>query len=254
MIAAARRETMEKVLIIGATSRIAQETARRYARAGARLFLVARDPEKLSAVASDLRVLGATEVGTSVMDADDHERHAGMLARAREALGELDLALVAYGTLPDQAACERTPGLAAAAMRTNGVSTCHLLLVLAEAFEQQGRGRIAVITSVAGDRGRRSNYVYGASKALVSVFLEGLRARLRTVGVGVTDLKPGLVNTPMTAHLESGPLFSDPATVARGIQRAVERGRGVAYIPFYWRWIMLVVRMVPGRILARFEI
>ena len=110
------------------------------------------------------------------------------------------------------------------------------------------QGQLAVITSVAGDRGRRSNYAYGASKAAVSTFVEGLRGRLHSRGVSVIDIRPGLVDTPMTAHLPKGPLFSSPEKVANRIVHGIDKNRSLIYAPGYWRWVMLAVRLIPTRL------
>ncbi|HVO84809.1 MAG TPA: SDR family NAD(P)-dependent oxidoreductase, partial [Syntrophobacteria bacterium] len=169
---------MERILIIGATSAIAQATARLFAAEGASLFLVGRDPEKLRAVADDLRVRGAPQVETMTMDAAEYDRHQGIIEEARRFLGGLDTALIAHGTLPDQKACETSFDLTRREFATNALSVISLLTHLANSFERQGSGTLAVISSVAGDRGRQSNYVYGAAKAAVTTFLSGLRGRL----------------------------------------------------------------------------
>ena len=166
---------MKRILIIGATSAIASACARLWATQGASLFLVGRDAEKLEALADDLSVRGASAVYKYQMDANDIAVHTAMVSAAVTALGAFDIALIAHGTLPDQAACEADAALALCEFTTNGTSVIALLTELANQFEQQRNGAIGVITSVAGDRGRPSNYVYGSAKAAVSVFCEGLR-------------------------------------------------------------------------------
>jgi short-subunit dehydrogenase len=243
---------MRRVLILGATSAIAEATARIYAASGNALFLVGRNEEKLTAVADDLRVRGASTVHTRVADLNDLAAHGGLLDEAERALGGLDVALVAHGTLPDQEACEASVEQAMAEIRTNALGPISLVTLLANRFEQHGRGAIGVITSVAGDRGRKSNYVYGAAKGAVSTFLEGVRHRMFRRGVSVTTIKPGFVDTPMTAAFpKGGPLWATPDRVARDIHRAIERGKPVLYTPWFWRWIMLVIRHVPGPIFNR---
>jgi short-subunit dehydrogenase len=116
------------------------------------------------------------------------------------------------------------------------------------------QGTLAVISSVAGDRGRRSNYVYGASKGALSIFLDGVRSRLDRAGVQVLTIKPGFVATPMTSHLEQGPLFAQPAQVAKGIVKAVERRRDVVYLPAFWAVIMLVIRLVPRPLFKKLNV
>jgi short-subunit dehydrogenase len=242
----------QRVLIVGATSAIAAEVARRYAGRGASLVLTGRNPARLAAVGDDLRVRGAGSVETEVLDLLERERHAAVVRRAFA--GPLDLALLAHGDLPDQQRCQTDPGEAARTLELNLVATVELLTLLATEFETQGFGTIAVITSVAGDRGRRSNYVYGAAKAGVTVFLQGLRQRLRPAGVRVVTLKPGFVDTPMTAHLPRNPLASSPQRAARAICRAIESHRDVAYIPWFWRPVMALIRAVPEALFKRLRL
>jgi decaprenylphospho-beta-D-erythro-pentofuranosid-2-ulose 2-reductase len=240
-----------RVLIVGATSAIAAEVARLYAGRGASLVLTARNPERLAAVGDDLRIRGTT-VETEVLDVLDHDRHAAVVRRAFSA--RLDVALLAHGHLPDQERCQVEPREAARVLELNLVATVELLTLLAGEFEAQGSGTIAVISSVAGDRGRRSNYVYGAAKAGISVFLQGLRQRLRPAGIRVVTLKPGFVDTPMTAHLPRNPLASSPRRAARAIYRAIEARRDVAYIPWFWRPIMALIRVMPEALFKRLRL
>jgi decaprenylphospho-beta-D-erythro-pentofuranosid-2-ulose 2-reductase len=242
---------MTRVLVIGATSAIAEATGRLLAVRRASLYLVGRSAERLEAIAADLRVRGAASVAVDVMDANDIAAHEPMIARATEFLGALDTVLIAHGTLSDQHACEKSVGATLAEISTNGLSVVALLTVLANRFEAAGRGSLVVISSVAGDRGRASNYVYGGAKALVSTFLSGLRQRLRPAGVHVITIKPGFVDTPMTRAFRKGVLWAQPGDVARGIMRAVDRGDAVVYLPGFWRLIMLVVRLIPERVFIR---
>lgn len=243
-----------RILIVGATSAIAAATARLYAADGARLVLTGRDPERLAAVARDLEVRGASRVHTEALDVLDFERHALVVRSAWDAYGGLDTALVAHGVLPDQEHCEADSGAAVAALRVNLTATVSLLTLLANRFEAQGHGRLAAISSVAGDRGRAGNYVYGASKAGLSVFLEGLRARLHRSGVAVVTLKPGFVDTPMTAGIPKNPLFASSERAGRAIHRAIEHRRGVVYIPWFWRPVMAAVRLLPESLFKRLSL
>src|SRR6185312_5395322 len=174
-----------RILILGATSALAQETAKHFAKDGASFVLVARSAPKLDAIGSDLRVRGAKEVETIEADLTDLARHQEILDAALKPFAGLDMALLAYGTLGDQQLCERDVQAAMQELTTNATSVIALLTLLANYFEQQKRGCIAVISSVAGDRGRQSNYVYGAAKGAVTVFLQGLRNRLAKKGVAV---------------------------------------------------------------------
>lgn len=246
---------MKRVLIIGATSAIATACARIWATQGGRLFLVARNEEKLEALSSDLTVRGAGATGTFLMSAEDTARHCEMLQAASTALGGIDVALIAHGTLPDQRACEADPELALREFATNGTSVIALLTILANHFEQQGGGAIGVISSVAGERGRPSNYVYGSAKAAVSVFCEGLRARLFRAGVSLTDIRPGFVATPMTQGLPlPAPLVVQPEVVARRIVAGIDGKADVVYAPAFWRLVMLVIRCIPRSLFKRMKL
>jgi decaprenylphospho-beta-D-erythro-pentofuranosid-2-ulose 2-reductase len=243
-----------RVLIIGATSAIAAETARVFAAYGARLFLTGRDSERLDAAAADLRVRGAVQVETARLEVTDIASHGGVLEAADAALGGLDVVLIAHGTLPDQARCEQSVAETLAALEVNFTATVALLTLLANRLEAARHGCIAVITSVAGDRGRQSNYVYGAAKGGVDRFLEGLRNRLFRSGVSVLTIKPGFVDTPMTAGVPKNLLFASPRRVGRAIYRAIETRRSVVYIPWFWRPIMFLVTALPESIFQRLRL
>jgi len=241
-----------RAAIFGATSGIAVAVARRLAADGARLALVGRDAEAIAAEARDLGVRGAPEITEIIADLGAIDALAPAAQQAWDALGGLDLALVAYGSLPDQAALAATPADAAPALTLNFTAPAVLAMELAGRFERQGAGTLAVITSVAGDRGRRSNYVYGAAKGGLQKLLEGLRHRLHARGVQVLDIRPGFVATRMTDHLpRGGPLWAEPDKVAADILRAVARRRAVLYTPWFWRLILLIVRALPRPLFHR---
>jgi decaprenylphospho-beta-D-erythro-pentofuranosid-2-ulose 2-reductase len=245
---------MTTLLIVGATSAIAQATARRFAAEGARFFLVGRDAGKLAAVADDLRVRGAAGAETYVLDVNDFAEHAAMIEAATATLGTLDAALIAHGTLGDQAAAETLVVETLREWSTNATSVIALLTLLANTFERQQHGTIAVISSVAGDRGRRSNYIYGAAKAALSVFLEGLRGRMHATGVAVVTIKPGLVDTPMTAAIAKNFLFTSPERVGKDIHRAMVRGTSVVYTPWFWRYVIFLIRLIPEPVFRKLPI
>jgi len=236
---------MRNILIFGATSAIARETARLFARDGDRLFLVGRNEEKLHATARDLEVRGARQSECFVADLNDFDRHETIIRNAMESLDGLDTVLVAHGTLSDQEACEKEYRLAEQEFRTNFLSAVSLLTPLANIFEKQGYGSIAVISSVAGERGRRSNYVYGTAKGALSLFLQGLRNRLHTKGVHILTVKPGFVDTSMTEHLPKNILFARPEDIAKGIYRAINKKKDIVYLPGYWRLIMTIIDHIP---------
>jgi decaprenylphospho-beta-D-erythro-pentofuranosid-2-ulose 2-reductase len=245
---------VKKVLIIGATSAIAEATARVLAQRGDALYLVARNELRLAAVASDLLVRGSPRVGTEVLDANDIAAHEAMLARADSFLAGYDTVLIAHGTLSDQKACEGSVDLTLREINTNGISVIALLTRIADRLAQRRTGTIAVISSVAGDRGRSSNYVYGSAKAMVTAFLSGLRQRLSKCGVNVVTIKPGFVDTPMTAAFPKGPLWARPEKVAAGIVRAIDKQRGTVYLPGFWHPIMLVIKAIPESLFLKLSL
>ncbi|MFR0689047.1 SDR family oxidoreductase [Enterobacterales bacterium AE_CKDN230030158-1A_HGKHYDSX7] len=245
---------MKKILIVGATSAIAEATARRFATRGAELFLLARNQERLASLAEGLTACGASAVHSASFDASDFSRHQGALAAALETLGGLDLVLIAHGTLGDQKACEQDAAATLSELNTNALSVISLLTPLANYFEKQGHGSIAVISSVAGDRGRQSNYVYGTAKGALSIFLQGLRNRLFKSGVQVLTIKPGFVDTPMTAAFPKGPLWATPEKVAGDIDKAIARGKDVLYTPGFWCLIMAIIRSIPELIFKRLSL
>ena len=217
----------KRILIIGATSAIAKATARLYATLGYKLHLVARNEKALQATANDLSVRGASEVSFSILDVNHFEKHEDILRMAMTSLNRIDVALICHGSLPDQQASEKDFDLARHEINTNGLSVISLLTTLSGYFVEQEHGTIAVVTSVAGDRGRQSNYVYGSVKAMVSTYLQGLRGRLLPHNVHVVDIRPGFVDSPMTSHLEKGPLWSSPERIGKII--VAEHRKGTAY-------------------------
>lgn len=235
----------QKFVVFGATSAIAQAWMRLLAPGGASYFLVARNANHLEAVAKDLVTRGASAVFVEIADLDQTATHRVILERAIASLGGLDCALIAHGALGDQVAGETDFDTAAASLQTNFLSAASLVTLLANFFSAQHHGTIAVLSSVAGDRGRKSNYIYGSAKAGLNAFLDGVRNRVDREGVQVLTIRPGFVATPMTAHLPQGPLFATPDTVARDIQKAIEGRRDIVYTPWFWRWIMSIIRVIP---------
>lgn len=245
---------MQRILIVGATSAMAESAARIYAARGARIYLLARNAPRLQSIADDLCVRGAAYVGHATMDVNNLQEHEATLEGAWQALGSVDVVLVAHGTLPDQRQCESSVSVAQAEFATNATSTIALLTLMANRMQPHSGGTIAVISSVAGDRGRASNYLYGAAKAAVTTFLSGLRQRLGKQGINVLTIKPGFVDTPMTKDFKKGLLWAQPASVARGIVKAIDRRRSVAYLPWYWAGIMLIIRAIPEALFKRIQL
>jgi short-subunit dehydrogenase len=244
----------KKILVLGATSGIAEATCRIWASQGASLFLVARNSDKLAAVASDLRTRGASFVDTAVTDLDDTAQHPALLAHAVNSLQGLDVAYLAHGILGDQSAAEQDFNTTAHILHTNFMAPVSLLTWLANFFVQRRSGVIAVLSSVAGDRGRKSNYVYGSSKAGLSAFLAGLRNRVDREGVTVLTIKPGPTKTAMTAGMKGSEKFADVDAVAKSIVAAVDKKVDNLYVPFQWQPIMFVIRHIPERVFKKLNL
>jgi decaprenylphospho-beta-D-erythro-pentofuranosid-2-ulose 2-reductase len=241
-----------RVLVFGATSAIAQAVARIYAGEGARLGLVARNRQSLDVVAADLRVRGASALWTEVADLLALDRHPTLVDQAQQALGGLDVVLVAHGILPEQAEALADPRIARVCWETNFVSAASLLEAAAHRMEEAGRGTLGVLSSVAGDRGRADNYVYGSAKAALNAYASGLGQRLAPSGIRVVTVKPGPVATPMTVgRVRRTRLLADVDEVGRRIHRALERGWRVVYAPAYWRVVMSIIRLLPTWLFER---
>lgn len=245
---------MKRILIIGATSAIAEHCARIWAAEGDALHLVARSEQHVQVIASDLKVRGASEVTTYVTDLNNMDKHEELLDVADAALGGVDIVLIAHGTLSNQKSCELSVHETLAEIQTNALSTISLLTLIANRFEAKKSGSICVISSVAGDRGRASNYVYGSAKAMVTAFTSGLRQRLYKSNVSLVTIKPGFVDTPMTSDFKKGFLWSQPGLVARKIIKAIDNKQAEVYAPDFWRYLMLVIRLMPTFIFRKLEI
>jgi decaprenylphospho-beta-D-erythro-pentofuranosid-2-ulose 2-reductase len=246
---------MQKIIILGATSEIAQQTQRILAAAGREMLLVARSPEHLEVVAADLRARGAKDVLTFISDLADISQHPELEGFVMERFADFDCVLLAYGTLLDQEECRHSVELSRQEWNSNFVSAAALLTRFADILERRRCGCLAAITSVAGDRGRKSNYVYGAAKGALSLFLQGLRARLHAANVRVLTIKPGPVGTPMTAGIPRSRTFADPASVAQDICRALEqRSVNILYTPWHWRYVMATVKLIPETVFKRLSL
>jgi decaprenylphospho-beta-D-erythro-pentofuranosid-2-ulose 2-reductase len=248
----------KRILVLGATSGMAEACCRIWAERGESLFLVGRNAEKLAAVAADMRTRGAAYVDSAVANLDETAMHPELLAQAINSLAGLDIAFVPLGVLGDQAQAERNFEHAAQILHTNFVSAVSLLTWLANYCVQRHSGTLAVVSSVAGDRGRKSNYVYGSSKAGLTAFLGGLRNRVDREGVKVITIKPGPVKTAMTAGMKGSEKFADVEKVAAAMVKAIDgglaKGPDVLYVPGIWRVIMAVIRLVPERVFKRMNL
>ena len=242
------------ILVIGATSAIARSVSRLYAVENAKLFLLARDEERLRESAADLKLRGASSVKALNYTAESTNKHSAIVEAAVESLGSIDIALICHGNLPNQEECQEDYEKAEDAIRVNGLSVISLCTEIVNRLRKQKKGTLAVITSVAGERGRQSNFVYGAAKSMVSTYLQGLRGSLVTDNVNIVDVRPGLLDSPMTAHLKKGPLWSSPESIASSIVKGIGKKRHVIYAPSYWRLIMLLVCVIPENIFKRIKI
>jgi decaprenylphospho-beta-D-erythro-pentofuranosid-2-ulose 2-reductase len=238
----------QRIAIFGATSAIAAEVARVYAARGARLYLVGRNGEKLAAIAAELP---GSVAGSAIQDFDDTAAADSCVRAAVETLGGIDLGLIAHGLIGDQLESEAQLAEAERIARTNYLSVIALLIPLANQLESQRQGQLAVISTVAAERGRPRNYSYAAAKAALNVYLQGLRSRLYQAGVGVTTIKLGPVDTPMTTEHRKNLLFSRSQRVGVEIAQAIDRGSAEAFVPGYWRLIMFAVRNMPEAIFQR---
>ena len=243
---------MPSVLILGATSAIASALAREFAAHKFDLVLGGRDREELSALTSDLSLRYGIRAGVLTFDALDTQTHASTLRSFLSGAGNaLEGVVVCIGYLGDQAKGQCDWEEARRILETNFTGCVSALNILANHFEPRRAGFICAISSVAGDRGRQSNYLYGAAKAGLSTFLQGLRNRLFHANVKVITVKPGFVDTRMTYGRPGLFLVASPESVAKGIFRAIAKGKDVVYLPGFWRFIMLFVQSIPEAIFKR---
>ncbi|MEQ1595857.1 MAG: SDR family oxidoreductase [Casimicrobium sp.] len=244
------------VIVVGATSAVAQAAIRIWAARNASLTLVARNSDEIARIAADARVRGASDVVTAVGDLTSTAFIMTTVATFDASGDASTLALIAYGSLTDSTRADTDVNYLATELDTNFVSAALWAQALADRFARVdcGGGTIAVISSVAGDRGRGSNHAYGAAKAGLTAFCSGLRARMHARGVHVVTIKPGFIDSPMTAQVaKKGALWASPEAVAAGIVKAIDKKRDVVYLPSFWRFIMLVIGHVPEKIFKRLK-
>ena len=234
---------MKNVLILGATSDMAQAIAKKYAAEGWSLTLAAIEPEMLGAIASDLRVRGDVTIDTKTFDATDFENHRAFYESLET---KPDAVVAVFGYMSDQEKVRNDIEDIRRTIDINFTGMATMLSVIADDFETRGRGAIAAISSVAGDRGRQSNYIYGSAKAGLTAFLSGLRNRLAKKGVHVMTVKPGFARTKMTENMElPGALTAEPEQIAVAVFKGMEKKRNVVYTLWMWRYIMLIIVHIP---------
>lgn len=243
------------ILIIGACSAIAKAYARRMAtKPDVHFSLLARDERALADLAQDLLIRGAQSARFYVADFANGSS-LEVLDQAQQNMARIDIVLMAHGILGDQAQFEQDTKALERLFYINSISSMNMLTLLANRMEKQASGSLVFISSVAGDRGRASNYAYGASKAVVNTFLQGLRVRLSRVGVQVLTVKPGFVDTPMTASIEKkGLLWAQPDDIADGIEKAIVAGKSEVYLPWFWRIIMGIIVRIPQFIFNKLKL
>lgn len=232
------------LLILGANSDIAIATAHKYAQAGYNLYLASRNLEELNKFAADIQLRYGVQASALAFDARNFNSHANFYAQLAQKPGGV---IVAFGAMHEQVEAQKNFLLAAETMESNYIGAVSILEIIAADFELRSSGFIIGISSVAGDRGRQSNYIYGSSKAAFSAYLAGLRHRLSKKNVTVLTVKPGFVTTKMTAHLDlPKALTANPMEVAKAIYLAVEKNKSVIYVKPVWRFIMLIITHVPS--------
>ncbi|NQV26887.1 MAG: SDR family oxidoreductase [Rhodopirellula sp.] len=247
----------ENVVILGAGSGIAKALCQRMAARGCSLALCGRDTTELERDAADLRTRHGVKVSVLDFDALHFETHDDLWNRCLAQFdGHIDGAVLCFGTLPDQKGCEVDQSQLRTAIDVNLTAAASILNPIAAHLESNKSGWLAVVSSVAGDRGRQSNYIYGAAKAGLTAYLAGLRNRLQPSGVHVLTVKPGFVATPMTAGIldPKSPMVASPERVAQDIDRAIEKRRNVIYTPWFWKWIMVIIRNIPEPIFKRLKL
>jgi len=244
--------TTRGIVVLGATSAIARAAAIEFGRQGYAVILAARDADEGSAVATDIRVRCNTRAEFVPFEATDRASHAPFLERCTEILGEgLEGVILGFGFLEDQKKAQKDPDTAQRTIDVNYAAAVSILELFAQFLEERKKGFIVGISSVAGDRGRQSNYLYGSAKAGLTAYLAGLRNRLYPAGVHVLTVKPGFVDTKMTFGMEGLFLVAAPENVGKDIYKAVARNRNVIYSPWFWRYIMLIIRHVPEIVFKR---
>ena len=243
----------ESVLILGATSAIARATAVAFASRGAALYLASRDAEELRRIAADIHLRYGVAVHHGVFDAEATDTHTRFFQSVLEAMPNLSGVVLAFGYLGDQLAA-RDFKIGEKVIASNFTGAASILSICANYFEPLQHGFIIGISSVAGDRGRQSNYVYGAAKGALNLYLQGLRNRLFSSGVRVITVKPGFVDTAMTYGLPGLFLVASPQSIGERIVRALAKSADVVYLPWFWRYIMLIIQHIPEPIFKRLKL
>lgn len=245
---------MKTVLILGATSAMARAAANQFAAESYHLVLAGRDLEEIELIAKDIKVRYRVNAYPLYFDALLYDSHSSFFESCLKLTNELEGVLLAYGYLGDQKKGEQEFTEAKAIMDINYTSCVSILTIVANYFEEKKRGFICVLSSVAGDRGRQSNYLYGSAKGALSLYLQGLRNRLAKSGVHVVTIKPGFVDTKMTFGLEGMFLVAKPEDIAQAIKLSIQKSRDVVYAPKFWWAIMTIIKMIPEKLFKRMKL
>lgn len=244
---------MKNVLILGATSGIASALAYKFASENCNLILAGRNLEQIRLLANDISIRYNVQTFYKKFEASKTETHDTFFQECHNHL-ELDTVVLCYGYLGNQKLGEADFQHAQSIINTNFTSCVSILNIVANYFEGKRRGTICAISSVAGDRGRQSNYLYGSAKGALSIYLQGLRNRLRKSGVHVLTVKPGFVDTKMTYGQQGMFLVAKPEAVAKDIYNAVYKKKNTLYTPFFWRYIMLIIKYIPENIFKKMSL
>lgn len=242
---------MKNILIIGATSSIAQNCAKIWATEKNNFYLIGRNEIKLNQIISELKAQGNQVVMSKTIDLNNVNNYSIFINEIISEFKKIDIVLIAHGSLGDQKESELNIDKMMEEININALSTISLLTILANYFEKQKNGSIAVISSIAGEKGRAINYVYGSSKAMVTTFVSGLRQRLSNKNVSLITIKLGIVDTPMTSKLKKNFLWSNSYSVAKKIVNAVSNNKEEVYIPGFWGIIILIIKLIPNKIFKK---
>ena len=240
----------KNIVVIGALSAIAQGVANVYAKSGSNFFLVARREGELVDFATQLKGQGAGACSVFVADLRHRDMHADIVSKSVSVLGNIDLVLIAHGVCPERTVVAESVDVTLDSFMVNAVTVISFMHRYGLVLKEQRNGTIAVLSSVAGERGRRNNYHYGSAKAAVTAYASGQRAELADYGVRVVTIKPGPVATPMTTH-QNMPLMASVSKVAEDIAEGIELGKTVIFTPWIWRYIMMVIRLLPERLFMK---
>lgn len=249
---------MKRTIIFGATSAIATEYAKIALERGDKLGLISRNESKLDALVTDLSVrfnLSENSIIHQTTDFLDNEAVQNSFLSIIQKMGGIDQVLVAHGTLPNQELLESEIQQVEYNHQVNYLSVVAICEIAATTFlKNKKEGQISVISSVAGDRGKTSNYFYCASKGALTIYLQGLRGRLSSANIKVLTVKPGFVDTPMTHHMPKGPLWASAQQIAKGIRSAEYKRKDVVYLPFFWWGIMLIIKSIPEKVFKKLDL